>query len=150
MVGAERDGEGDLRGRSWGRRGRGVSRVGERLGLGLFEVVEDGGDDGHGDRAPGRRWTRLLRRREHGGVGHGAGRAKERSWGEWGVSARSGARWTTDPSLQGGEGRKQGGGQLRGARCGRRQASACMPGRAKQLAGAVAGLGRQVGRLGAR
>ena len=60
----------------------GVSGAGERSGLGLFEAVEDGGDDGHQGGAQGRRWTRLLRRCEHGGVGHGAGRAEERSWGE--------------------------------------------------------------------
>ena len=128
----------------------GVSRAGERSGLGLFEAVEDGGDEGQHGGARGRRWTRLLRRCDHGGVGHGAGRARERSWGEGEVSARSGASCTTDPALQDGEGRKQGGGQLRGARCGRRRAPACLPGRAKQLAGAAAGLGRQVGRVGAR
>ena len=141
VVGAERDGEGDLRGRSWGRRGRGVSRAGERSGLGLFEAVEDGGDDGQLGGARGRRC-------DHGVVGHGAGRVKERSWGEGEVSARSGATCVTDLGFQGGEGRKQGGGQLRGARCGRRRAPACLPGRAKQLAGAAAGLGRQVGRVG--
>ena len=32
--------------------------------------------------------------------------------------------------------------------CARRRAAACLPGQAKQLAGAVAGLGRQVGLLG--
>ena len=68
-----------------------------------------------------------------------------------GVSVSSGRKWGIDPTHQNGEGRKQGGGQLRGARCGRRRAPACLPGRAKQLAGAVAGLGRQVGLLvGAR
>lgn len=67
-----------------------------------------------------------------------------------GVSASSGRKWGIDPTHQNGEGRKQGGGQLRGARCGRCRAPACLPGRAKQLTGAVAGLGRQLGLLGAR
>ena len=128
----------------------GVSKAGERSGLGLFEAVEDGGDEGHHGGARGRRWTRLLRRCDHGGVGHGAGRAEERNWGEAEVSAGSRRTWRFDPSLQDGEGTKQGGGQLRGAPCGRRRAPACLPGRAKQLAGAAAGLGRQVGRVGAR
>ena len=57
------------------------------------------------------------------------------------MSASSGEEWVTDPGQQNGEGRKQGGGQLRGARWCRRRAPACLPGRVKQLAGAVAGLG---------
>ena len=63
-----------------------------------------------------------------------------------GVGARHGGR----PGQQSGEGRKQGGGQLRGTRWCRRRATACLPGQAKQLAGALAGLGRQVGLLGGR
>ena len=61
------------------------------------------------------------------------------------VSRGFGARRGAHPRSQGGERGKQGDGQLRGARCGRRRAPACLPGQAKQLAGAVAGLGRQVG-----
>ena len=59
----------------------------------------------------------------------------------WGFTARRGVH----PSQQRGEEVRQGDGQLRGARCGRRRAPACLPGQAKQLAGAVAGLGWQVG-----
>ena len=64
------------------------------------------------------------------------------------MCAGSGEKWVTDPGQQNGEGRRQGGRQLRGARWCRHRAPACLPGRAKQLAGAVAGLGRQVGLLG--
>ena len=64
----------------------------------------------------------------------------------WGFTARRGVH----PSQQRGEEVKQGDGQLRGARCGRRRAPACLPGRqAARWRGA--GLGRQVGRVaGAR
>ena len=62
----------------------------------------------------------------------------------WGFTARRGDH----PSQQQGEGVKQGGGQLRGACWPRRRAAACLPGQAKQLARAVAVLGRQVGLLG--
>ena len=62
----------------------------------------------------------------------------------WGFKARRGVH----PGQQRGEGVEQGGGQLRGACWRRRRAAACLPGQAKQLAGAVAGLGRQVGLLG--
>ena len=64
------------------------------------------------------------------------------------VSTGFGARRGAHPGQRGGERGKQGDGQLRGARCGRRRAPACLPGQAKQLAGAVAGLGQQVGLLG--
>ena len=47
-----------------------------------------------------------------------------------------------------GRGERRGGGQLRGACWRRHRAAACLPGQAKKLAGAVAGLGRQVGLLG--
>ena len=67
-----------------------------------------------------------------------------------GVSTGFGVRRGVHLDQQGGERRKQGGGQLRGARCGRRRAPAFLPGRAKQLAGAAAGLGRQVGRVSVR
>ena len=62
----------------------------------------------------------------------------------------SGEKWVTDPGRQNGEGRKQSGGQLRGTLWCRRRAPGCLPGQAKQLAGAVAGLGRQVGLPGGR
>ena len=59
----------------------------------------------------------------------------------WGFTARR----RVHPSQQRGEEVKQGDGQLRGARCGRRRAPACLPGRqAARWSGA--GLGRQVGR----
>ena len=59
----------------------------------------------------------------------------------WGFTARRGVH----PNQQRGEEVKQGDGQLRGARCGRRRAPACLPGRqAARWSGA--GLGRQVGR----
>ena len=59
-----------------------------------------------------------------------------------GVSTRFGVRRGDRPGQLGGEGRKQGDGQLRGARWCRRRAPACLPGEGKQLAGAAAGLGR--------
>ena len=62
------------------------------------------------------------------------------------MSASSGEEWVIDPGQQNGEGRKQGGGQLRGARWCRRRAPACLPSEGKQLAGAAAGLGRLGGR----
>ena len=66
------------------------------------------------------------------------------------MSASSEEECVTEPGQQHSEGRKQGGGQLRGARRCRRRAPACLRDQAKQLAGAVAGLGRQVGLLGGR
>ena len=55
----------------------------------------------------------------------------------WGFTARRGVH----PCQQRGEEVKQGDGQLRGARCGRRRAPACLPGRqAARWRGA--GLGR--------
>ena len=62
-----------------------------------------------------------------------------------GVSTGCEARRGAHPGQKRGEGVKQGGGQLRGARWRRRRAPACLPGEGKQLAGAAAGLGRQVG-----
>ena len=59
-----------------------------------------------------------------------------------GVSTGFGVRRGVRPGQQGGERRKQGDGQLRGARWCRRRAPACLPGEGKQLAGAAAGLGR--------
>ena len=67
-----------------------------------------------------------------------------------GVSTGFGVRRGVRPGQQGGERRKQGDGQLRGARWCRRRAPACLPGEGKQLAGAAAGLGRQVGLPGGR
>ena len=65
-----------------------------------------------------------------------------------GVSTGFGARRGAHPGQRRGEGRKQGGGQLRGARWCRRRAPACLPGEGKQLAGAAAGLGRLGGLAG--
>ena len=64
------------------------------------------------------------------------------------VSTGFGARRGGRTGQQRGEGRKQGGGQLRGARWSRRRAPACLPGQVKQLAGAAAGLGRLGGLAG--
>ena len=66
-----------------------------------------------------------------------------------GVLGVHGAAWSSSIQPRGEE-VKQGDGQLRGARCGRRRAPACLPGRqAARWRGA--GLGRQVGQLaGAR
>ena len=47
----------------------------------------------------------------------------------WGFTARRGVH----PGQQQGEEVKQGDGQLRGARCGRRRAPACLPGRSSSL-----------------
>ena len=65
-----------------------------------------------------------------------------------GVSRGVGARRGGRPGQQGGEGRKQGGEQLRGARWSRCRAPAYLPGHVKQLAGAAAGLGRLGGPAG--
>ena len=65
-----------------------------------------------------------------------------------GVSTGCGVRHGAHPGQQRGEGVKQGGGQLRGARWRHHRAPACLPGEGKQLAGAAAGLGRLVGWLG--
>ena len=64
------------------------------------------------------------------------------------MSRGFGARRGAHPGQQGGERRKQGDGQLRGACWCRRRAPACLPGEGKQLAGAVAGLGRLGGLAG--
>ena len=58
------------------------------------------------------------------------------------VSTGFGARRGAHTGQQRGEGRKQGGGQLRGACWCCRRAPARLPGEGKQLAGAAAGLGR--------
>ena len=65
-----------------------------------------------------------------------------------GVSTGFGMQRGVRPGQQRGEGRKQGDGQLRGARWCRRRAPACLPGKGKQLAGAAAGLGRLGGLAG--
>ena len=79
-----------------------------------------------------------------------AGEREREELGEnGGVLRVHGAAWSSSIQPRGEE-VKQGDGQLRGARCGRRRAPACLPGRqAARWSGA--GLGRQVGRvLGAR
>ena len=67
-----------------------------------------------------------------------------------GVSTGCEPRRGAHPGQQRGEGVKQGCGQLRGTRWRRRREPAYLPGEGKQLAGAAAGLGRQVGLLGER
>ena len=99
-----------------------------------------------------------MRRRDdgerevHGGAGAAASAMERESEGErqgrMGMSRGVGARRGGRPGQQGGEGRKQGGEQLRGAHWSRRRAPACLPGQAKQLARAVAGLGRLGGPAG--
>ena len=147
VVGAEQNGEGDLRGRSWGRRGRGRLQGGRALGARPVRSSR------------GRRRLRTPRRGSGTTVGVASttvrarrrrpwrGESEGEELGRGGGVCEVGATCVTEPGFQGGEGRKQGGGQLRGARRGRRRAPACLPGRAKQLAGAAAGLGRQVGRV---
>ena len=79
-----------------------------------------------------------------------AGEREREELGEnGGVLRVHGAAWSSSIQPRGEE-VEQGGSQLRGARCGRRRAPACLPGRqAARWRGA--GLGRQVGRvLGAR
>ena len=112
------------------------------------------------------KWTaaKLLdtaaRRGVDGGRGYGEGvaamasamagaREREELGENGGVLGVPGSAWSSSIQ-QRGEEVKQGDGQLRGARCGRRRAPACLPGRqAARWRGA--GLGRQVGRVaGAR
>ena len=141
--------EGDLRRRRFGRgRCGGLGRC-ERSGLGLLDGVDSGGAPGHDERTHGRRGARLRRRHDGGGVGHG-GEARGGGAGERrGCLGGSGERGRLIHDVIG-RGERRGGEQVRGARCGRRRAPACLPGRqAARWSGA--GLGRQVGRvLGAR
>ena len=106
-----------------------------------------------------RRVAELLdtaaRRGVDGGRGYGEGvaamasamageREREELGENGGVLEVHGAAWSSSIQPRGEE-VKQGDGQLRGARCGRRRAPACLPGRqAARWSGA--GLGRQVGR----
>ena len=97
----------------------------------------------------------ATRRGVDGGRGYGegvaamasamAGKREREELGEnGGVLRVHGAAWSSSIQPRGEE-VKQGDGQLRGARCGRRRAPACLPGRqAARWRGA--GLGRQVGR----
>ena len=102
----------------------------------------------------------ATRRGVDGGRGYGEGvaamasamageREREELGENGGVLGVHGSTWSSS-NQQRGEEVKKGDGQLRGARCGRRRAPACLPGRqAARWRGA--GLGRQVGRvLGAR
>ena len=102
----------------------------------------------------------AARRGVDGGRGYGEGvaamasamageREREELGENGGVLEVHGSTWSSSIQ-QRGEEVKQGDGQLRGARCGRRRAPACLPGRqAARWSGA--GLGRQVGRVaGAR
>jgi len=102
----------------------------------------------------------AARRGVDGGRGYGEGVAAMASAMAWesegeelgengGVLGVHGSAWSSSIQQRGVE-VKQGDGQLRGARCGRRRAPACLPGRqAARWRGA--GLGRQVGRVaGAR
>ena len=102
----------------------------------------------------------VARRGVDGGRGYGEGVAAmasamagacegeelERRGGVWGVRGREGGRFTA----LAGRGRRRGGEQLRGElRC-RRRAPWLPAWQAKQLAGAVAGLGRPGGLAGGR
>ena len=108
------------------------------------------------------KWTAVelldtaARRGVDGGRGYGegvaamasamAGEREREGLGEnGGVLRVHGAAWSSSIQPRGEE-VKQGDDQLRGARCGRRRAPACLPGRqAARWSGA--GLGRQVGRV---
>ena len=97
----------------------------------------------------------VRRRGVVGGRGYGEGvaamasamageREREELGENGGVLGVHGVAWSSSIQPRGEE-VKQGDGQLRGARCGRRRAPACLPGRqAARWSGA--GLGRQVGR----
>ena len=98
----------------------------------------------------------VARRGVDGGRGYGEGvaamasamagaREREELGENGGVLEVHGAAWSSSIQPRGEE-VKQGDGQLRGTRCGRRRAPACLPGRqAARWSGA--GLGRQVGRV---
>ena len=98
----------------------------------------------------------AARRGVDGGRGYGEGvvamasamageREREELGENGGVLEVHGAAWSSSIQPRGVE-VKQGDGQLRGARCGRRRAPTCLPGRqAARWRGA--GLGRQVGRM---
>ena len=135
--------EGDLRRRRFGRGRCGLRRC-ERSGLGLLDGVDSGGASGHDERTHGRRGARLRRRHDDGGVGHGGGSARGRSWRGEGVFGGFRGEREADPRRH----------RARGAA--RRRAGAwralwspsgtCLPGRqAARWSGA--GLGRQVGRV---
>ena len=98
----------------------------------------------------------AARRGIDGGRGYGkgvaamasamAGERESEELGEnGGVLEVHGAAWSSSIQPRGKE-VKQGDGQLRGARCGRRRAPACLPGR-QEARWSGAGLGRQVGRV---
>ena len=98
---------------------RGVD--GERdYGEGAAAVASAMARESEGEEPGGRSW--CLR-----GRGEGEGSIPVISWTR-GAARRRAAAWH--------------------ACCARRRAAACLPGQAKQLAGAVAGVGRQVGLLG--
>ena len=102
-------------GRSWGRRGRGDSRAGERSGLGLLDVVDDGGAHGHGD-AAGTMTDAVITVARARQRRPWCGRVRERSWGGEGVSASLGEEWVGDRPRAA---------ERRGEEAGRRAATWC-------------------------
>ena len=120
---------------------RGLASSKERRAAELLDTVVQRGDDGERDYSDGAAAVASAMVRESEGEelggrsgclwgrGEGEGSFPVNSWTR-GAARRRAAAWH--------------------ACCARRRAAACLPGQAKQLAGAVAGLGRQVGLLGAR
>ena len=111
-VGAEASGQASARGSASSKKRRAVE---------LLDTVARRRDDGE--------------REFHGGAGAAASAMARESEGErqgrMDVSTGFGARRGGHTGQQGGEGRKQGSGQLRGARRSRRRAPACLPGKGK-------------------
>ena len=141
--------QGDLRRRRFGRgrcgglgrcEGSGLSLLDEWTAAELLDTAARRGVDGGRGYGEGvaAMASAMAGEREREGLGENGG-----------VLEVHGAAWSSSIQPRGEE-VKQGDGQLRGARCGRRRAPACLPGRqAARWSGA--GLGRQVGRvLGAR
>ena len=96
--------EGDLRRWRFGRGRCGGLGPCERSGLGLLDGVDNGGAPGHDERTHGRRGARLRRRHGDGGVGHGGGSARGRSWRGEGVSGGFGGAREADPRRHRGRG----------------------------------------------
>ena len=115
---------------------RGSTSSKERRVAKLLDTVAQRGVDEERDYGEGAAAVALAMARESEGEELGE---------NGGVLEVHGAAWSSSIHPRGEE-VKQGDGQLRGARCGRRRAPACLPGRqAARWSGA--GLGRQVGRV---
>ena len=121
---------------------RGSACSKEQRAAELLDMVARRRDDGERDYVDGAAAVASAMVRESEGEELGGGA------GVWEARGREGGRFTA----LAGRGRRRGGDQVRGTHAVlAAEHLACLPGRAKQLAGAAAGLGRQVGRLvGAR